>query len=71
MSNIHFSHKQKSGQVNFIQLAINEDKTTVDVDAAMTVSSAQEAAKSIHTGEPRFYVYSQSRGVSASHGWLL
>lgn len=57
----------KSGQINFLQLSINDAKTEVNAPVAKAVSSMQEAEKEIHTAEPRFYVYTHTRGGSPSN----
>jgi len=48
----------KLGEINYIQLAINDAKTAVDATVAKTVTSS-DLGKEINTMEPRYYVYSQ------------
>jgi len=46
----------KSGQINFVQLEIDEKKEFVNVTSEKSISATQ-LEQEIHTSEPRFYLY--------------
>jgi len=52
-------NRLKSGEINFLALAIDEAKTSINSAGGKRVDVSSVAAE-IHTSEPRFYLYTQT-----------
>jgi len=49
----------KSGEINFVCLAVDEGQTSITSTDAKTLDNSKITTE-IHTGEPRFYLYTQT-----------